>query len=529
MPQTLPFPEPLTPSPSRWAGWGLASFAAVTLGALLAPLALLWPRGVHEGRGAWRRRRLVSAVTAAFVPLLAVDPQVVWAVHEEALAYQAMAVAGLGVQPAYPGARIDYTYDANGNLLSATTVRGDLVTIQTYTFDAENRLVVCASGSADAPLALTAYTYDFDGIRSSKSVGGQFTRYTTDKNRDYAQVLEERDADGVVQVRYAYGHDLISQTRDPQGGPQPTSFYHYDGQLSTRQLTDGTLASPTYGQVTDSYTYDAFGNQLYATGSTANAYRYTGEQLDANTGFYYLRARYYDQATGRFASRDPFCGVPSDPRSLHTYTYAHADPINGRDPTGLFTLIEVTVATAIMGAIAGALLGASAGVKRTGSLLSGTTIKYMVIGLLGGAALGALIGSAVYIASIAPSAIAGILRTGLTKLWSKLDARHSRSALAALTGFALGLVVGLLDPDLFVSIASVGTTVAVLLTDAVFRGAAVERRPIAQVVGPYFIKYGKVIIQKYAQATTFIALAFAVGFTAGHFSGAAIRRFYDRF
>jgi RHS repeat-associated protein len=33
--------------------------------------------------------------------------------------------------------------------------------------------------------------------------------------------------------------------------------------------------------------------------------RYRGEQYDPDLGLYYLRARYYNPATGRFLSRDP--------------------------------------------------------------------------------------------------------------------------------------------------------------------------------------------------------------------------------
>jgi RHS repeat-associated protein len=32
---------------------------------------------------------------------------------------------------------------------------------------------------------------------------------------------------------------------------------------------------------------------------------YRGEQYDSDLGLYYLRARYYNPATGRFLSRDP--------------------------------------------------------------------------------------------------------------------------------------------------------------------------------------------------------------------------------
>jgi 20S proteasome alpha/beta subunit len=103
-----------------------------------------------------------------------------------------------------------------------------------------------------------------------------------DKNRDYTQVLEERDGSGTVIVKYTYGDDLISQKRSSS-----LSFYHYDGQMSTRQLSDSS------GNITNGYTFDAFGVLLDMFGVTENDYLYTSEQFDANVGFYYLRARYY--------------------------------------------------------------------------------------------------------------------------------------------------------------------------------------------------------------------------------------------
>jgi hypothetical protein len=51
--------------------------------------------------------------------------------------------------------------------------------------------------------------------------------------------------------------------------------------------------------VMDNYNYDAFGNKLNSTGTTPNNYLYRGEQYDSDLGLYYLRARYYNPATGR--------------------------------------------------------------------------------------------------------------------------------------------------------------------------------------------------------------------------------------
>ena len=65
---------------------------------------------------------------------------------------------------------------------------------------------------------------------------------------------------------------------------------------STRLLTNEA------GRITDRYVYDACGNLLKKEGDTENDFLYTGEQYNANTGLYYLRARYMDPSTGTFIS-----------------------------------------------------------------------------------------------------------------------------------------------------------------------------------------------------------------------------------
>lgn len=51
-----------------------------------------------------------------------------------------------------------------------------------------------------------------------------------------------------------------------------------------------------------------------------------------------------DPASGRFTQRDSFAGFVSDPQSLHKYTANHNDPIGRVDPSGYFSLIELTSA-----------------------------------------------------------------------------------------------------------------------------------------------------------------------------------------
>jgi RHS repeat-associated protein len=215
------------------------------------------------------------------------------------------------------------TYDANGNTVSSQGA--------SFGYDFENRLMEVDAGRV-------RYTYDGDGNRVAQTVGGVTTRYLVDTNNHtgHAQVVEEIGGGGVRRV-YTYGHALISQ-RQVVGEQWRESFYGYDGHGSVRYLTDGT------GAVTDTYTYDAFGNLTARTGTTPNEHLYAGERLDANVGFYYLRARWMNPSTGRFWTMDSYEGSPSDPPSLHKYTYANNNPANGVDPSGHEFTLNSTMA-----------------------------------------------------------------------------------------------------------------------------------------------------------------------------------------
>jgi len=60
-----------------------------------------------------------------------------------------------------------------------------------------------------------------------------------------------------------------------------------------------------------------------------------------------VRAGYLNPDTGRFNRLDPWSGTNFDPQTLHKYTYAHADPVNGTDPSGAAFILEFSLASTI--------------------------------------------------------------------------------------------------------------------------------------------------------------------------------------
>jgi RHS repeat-associated protein len=225
------------------------------------------------------------------------------------------------------GITVTYSYDGNGNLLSKTG--GGNTT--TYSWNRRNHLL-----SVSQPDGNTAYAYDGDGTRISKTQGGVKTKYINDVALGLVQVLMETTDANIVQAVYTYGNNLISMKR-----ADVNSYYHYDGLGSTRQLTNSA------GAVTVSYMYDSFGNKIAGTGTSDNAYGFTGQQQFGEAdSLMFLRARYYKPSIGRFLQMDPLGMMPNGRKwnpfnplmrykeGINLYAYVKNNSVNFTDPSG---------------------------------------------------------------------------------------------------------------------------------------------------------------------------------------------------
>ena len=214
-----------------------------------------------------------------------------------------------------------YIHDANGNLTDVTDSGWK------YNYNAENQLIrVEKSG-----ILIATYEYNGEGLRTKKVAEGRTERYYY--NGDKLAYI----TDGNNKLRYYF-------TRDTQGkllhfldySGQPTHpvevyWYHYDAHGNVIGLWDKN------GNKVATYTYtDAWGNGTgTATISTrdgillskANPFKYSGYQYDDETGFYYLKSRYYTPYLGRFITKDPIL-------TLNQYAYAGNNPVNFIDPNG---------------------------------------------------------------------------------------------------------------------------------------------------------------------------------------------------
>ncbi len=106
------------------------------------------------------------------------------------------------------------------------------------------------------------------------------------------------------------------------------------------------------GAVTDTMDYDAWGNLLERSGTTPCDYGLHGEYADPATNLVYLRARWYEPATGRFVSMDAFEGIPEEPMTLNKYFAFGNDAINKQDPSGYLYAVSMMITYEVGGILA---------------------------------------------------------------------------------------------------------------------------------------------------------------------------------
>ncbi|MGH3659230.1 MAG: RHS repeat-associated core domain-containing protein, partial [Micromonosporaceae bacterium] len=197
-----------------------------------------------------------------------------------------------------------YTFDPQGNRTSVTSLNGTTVN---HAYDQANRLTGYGTTAT--------YRYNGAGLRTSKTVSG----VTTDFVWSVAEGLPLLLSEGTT--NYIYGPGGLPLERVDSTGA--VVYYHHDQLGSTRALSNAT------GAVVATYTYDAYGNLTASTGSAVNPFRYAGQYTDSESGYQYLRARYYDPTTASFLTRDP-----QELETGQPYSYANNSPLNFTDPTG---------------------------------------------------------------------------------------------------------------------------------------------------------------------------------------------------
>lgn len=274
-----------------------------------------------------------------------------------------------------------FTYDVNGNRTSyerpgewkvvAEFDGQDRITGQggvSYQFNADGQLIQRGTG---------AYLYSAMGELLQTTVAGENVTYSYDGN---GRRIARTDSSGTLQYLYGSLNNPFQLTamRDPAG---VLSYFYYDANgllfafdkgaaryyVASDQVGTPKMITDTTGTVVKLMEYDSFG---MATFDSNPAFElpvgFAGGINDTKTGLVRFGYRDYEPGTGRWTAKDPifFAGGQGN-----LFGYVQNNPVNWRDPLGLFPIV-------------GALPWLGVGASASGAALTTGTIGGIVTGIV---------------------------------------------------------------------------------------------------------------------------------------------------
>ena len=233
------------------------------------------------------------------------------------------------------------------------------------------------------------FAYNEDGIRTQKNSDGILTNYYYNGSLLIGLTVGSGSSTRILRFSYDSSGSVVAVDYSTDNGTTFNTYYYLrNAQNDIVKLIDSS------GSTVVEYCYDSWGKLLSTSGSLAstlgknNPFRYRGYVYDEETGFYYLRSRYYDPEVRRFISADVLLSTGQGVLGHNAYAYCLNSPIIRVDLDGDFGGL-------ILGAIVGAVVNAAVNIASTiasNAIDGGNALKpaeIITAGLLG-AAEGAL-------------------------------------------------------------------------------------------------------------------------------------------
>jgi len=216
--------------------------------------------------------------------------------------------------------------NANGNMIAVYDTAKNYNRILYW--DDDNRLTKTVDTQAGVSTA-TQYAYDAKGMRIIKDGPYGKSIYV-----DTGYVLSQE----YVESNHVFvGNTRVASVVKHREETKPAMYYYASDHLgSSSVLTTSTgsyherIEYLPYGEV---WVEDAVNSNGYTT-----PYKFTGKELDKETGLYYFGARYYDVRVSRWISPDDRFDRMYKTMGLDVYCFVHGNPLLYMDPDGHGTM-----------------------------------------------------------------------------------------------------------------------------------------------------------------------------------------------
>ena len=191
----------------------------------------------------------------------------------------------------------------------------------------------------------TTYTYDSNGLRTSKTTGDDVTEYTYLGSSLVYQVTNKGQSDEESLYFYYDDTGLAAFYYESAQYPSDNGIYHYvkDAQGNIWGIIDnkGTQIAKyefsAYGEYRSRWSPEEVSLEEIRRNNrvrNANPFDYRGYYYDEETGLYYCQSRYYDPEVDRWLNADGIIGSNSTVLGYNLFAYCFNDPVNMSDPTG---------------------------------------------------------------------------------------------------------------------------------------------------------------------------------------------------
>ena len=181
------------------------------------------------------------------------------------------------------------------------------------------------------------YTYNANGIRTSKTVGGIRHDYLLDG----AKILREAWNYNANTGKYA---NVLTPLYDNEESVCGIVYNNVPYYFIKNLQGDVIAIVDKDAEIVARYTYDAWGgctvtqDNSGANIANINPFRYRGYYYDQEIGLYYLQSRYYDAEIGRFVNGEPIetAGLEMVVLKWNSFAYCENEPIGRMDPNGCY-------------------------------------------------------------------------------------------------------------------------------------------------------------------------------------------------